>query len=80
MLNSEDRASEKDGGARDHDAWDGPALGRFGKELDAQRKDAVEQLKHTAYFERQAHWLLSRFPDAKFVPVLGRHPCSDRSH
>ena len=27
--------------------------------------------RRTAYFERQAHWLLSRFPDAKFVAVPG---------
>jgi type I restriction enzyme M protein len=55
------------------------ALRRLLKDLDASRvgcderqKDGsvirrpglVEQLKHTAYFQRQAHWLLSRFPDA----------------
>jgi type I restriction enzyme M protein len=64
-------AAEKDAGARDHDAWDGRAIGRLEKELDARRKEAVEQLKTTAYFHRQAHWLLSRFPDAKLVPVPG---------
>ena len=64
-------AAEKDAGARDHDAWDGRVIGRLEKELEARRKDAVEQLKTTAYFHRQAHWLLSRFPDAKLVPVPG---------
>ena len=64
-------AAEKDAGAREHDAWDGRAIGRLEKELDARRRDAVEQLKRTAYFERQAHWLLSRFPDGQFVPVPG---------
>ena len=63
--------AEKDAGARGHDAWDGRAIGRLEKELDAKRKGAVEQLKTTAYFHRQAHWLLSRFPDAKLVPVPG---------
>jgi type I restriction enzyme M protein len=63
--------AEKDAGSSDHDDWDGRAIGRLEKELDARRKHAVEQLKHTAYFERQAHWLLSRFPDAKFVAVPG---------
>jgi type I restriction enzyme M protein len=63
--------AEKDAGAREHDAWDGRGIGRLEKELDARRKDAVEQLKTTAYFHRQAHWLLSRFPDAKLVPVPG---------
>jgi len=61
----------KDAGARDHDVWDARAIGRLEKELDAKRKEAVEQLKSTAYFHRQAHWLLSRFPDAKLVPVPG---------
>ena len=64
-------AAEKDADARGHDAWDGRAIGRLEKELDARRKDLVEQLKRTAYFERQAHWLLTRFPDAEFVPVPG---------
>ena len=31
-----------------------------------------------AYFERQAHWLLSRFPDAKFVAVPGLVKLVDR--
>jgi type I restriction enzyme M protein len=64
-------AAEKDAGARDHDAWDSRAIGRLEKDLEAKRKEAVERLKTTAYFHRQAHWLLSRFPDGKLVPVPG---------
>jgi type I restriction enzyme M protein len=64
-------AAEKDVNARVHDAWDRRAVSRLEKELDARRKDLVEQLKRTAYFERQAHWLLTRFPDGEFVPVPG---------
>jgi type I restriction enzyme M protein len=64
-------AAEKNAGARNHDTWDGRAVGRLEKEIDARRKDLVEQLKHTAYFERQAHWLLSRFPEAQLVAVPG---------
>ncbi|MFZ4776278.1 MAG: N-6 DNA methylase [Terrimicrobiaceae bacterium] len=71
-------AAESDTGARDHEAWDGRAIGRLEKELDACRKALVEQLKATAYFERQAHWLLSRFPDAKLVPVPGLVKLVDR--
>jgi hypothetical protein len=41
------------------------------KELDEPRRALVEQLKQTAYFERQAHWLLSRFPKAEFCAVPG---------
>jgi type I restriction enzyme M protein len=64
-------SAEKEGNARKHEEWDGRAIGRLEKDLDACRKELVEQFKRTAYFERQAHWLLSRFPDAKFVPVAG---------
>ena len=64
-------SAEKDAAARDHDAWDTRAIGRLAKELDSHRKDAVDQLKLTAYFERQADWLLSRFPDAEFKTVPG---------
>ena len=56
-------AAEKDANAKEHEAWDGRAIGRLEKELDARRKEAVEQLKAAGYFERQAHWLLSRFPE-----------------
>jgi type I restriction enzyme M protein len=64
-------SAEKDAAARDHDSWDSRAIGRLAKELDARRKDAVDQLKLTAYFERQGDWLLSRFPDAEFTAVPG---------
>jgi type I restriction enzyme M protein len=64
-------AAEKDADARAHDTWDGRGIGRLEKELDAKRKDLVVQLKRTASFERHAHWLLSRFPAAEFVPVPG---------
>ena len=46
-------------------------LRRLLKELDEPRRALVEQLKQTAYFERQAHWLLSRFPKAEFCAVPG---------
>jgi type I restriction enzyme M protein len=41
------------------------------KQLDELRKQAVEQLKLTAYFHRQIHWLQERFPDAVMVAVPG---------
>ena len=71
-------AAEKDAGAKVHDAWDGRAIGRLEKDLDAARKEMVEQLKAAAYFERQAHWLLSRFPDGKLVDVPGLVKLVDR--
>ncbi|MEX2090388.1 MAG: SAM-dependent DNA methyltransferase, partial [Bacteroidota bacterium] len=41
------------------------------KDLDEVRKTANEQLKLVAYFDRQVHWLQSRFPDAKLADVEG---------
>ena len=41
------------------------------KELDAQRKAAVEQLKEVRYIFKQAHWLQERFPDAELCDVEG---------
>ena len=70
--------AEKDGNAKAHGAWDGRAIGKLEKELDTRRKEAMEQLKAVAYFERQAHWLLSRFPDAKLVAVPGLVKLVDR--
>ena len=46
-------------------------LSRVMKEIDAKRKDAVEQLKLPAYFYRQIHWLESRFPKAELENVEG---------
>jgi type I restriction enzyme M protein len=63
--------AEKDLHARDHDAWDSRAIGRVERRLDDMRRSVLHQLRQIAYFERQAHWLLSRFPDGSFVPVPG---------
>jgi type I restriction enzyme M protein len=41
------------------------------KQLDEDRKLAVEQLKDAAYFHRQIAWLQDRFPSADFVAVPG---------
>jgi type I restriction enzyme M protein len=41
------------------------------KQLDEQRKQAVEQLKQTVYFYRQIHWLQERFPAAEMAAVPG---------
>jgi type I restriction enzyme M protein len=45
--------------------------GRRLKQLDDERKQAVEQLKHAVYFHRQIHWLQERFPEAKMRAVPG---------
>lgn len=41
------------------------------KALEAARIAAVDQLKLVRYLHRQAHWLLSRFPNAELVAVAG---------
>ncbi|MFO1421104.1 MAG: N-6 DNA methylase [Candidatus Competibacteraceae bacterium] len=41
------------------------------KQLDEERKQAVEQLKAAAYFHRQIVWLQERFPNAEMQAVPG---------
>jgi type I restriction enzyme M protein len=71
-------SAEKDADAKDDDSWNTREIGKLEKDLDARRAEIVEQLKATAYFERQAHWLISRFPDAKLVDVPGLVKLVDR--
>ena len=47
------------------------AVSRRIKQLDAERKAAVDQLKLAVYFHRQIVWLQDRFPDAAFAAVPG---------
>jgi len=47
------------------------AVNKLIKQLDEERKLAVEQLKETTYIHRQIHWLQERFPEAEIVAVLG---------
>ena len=51
--------------------YDRRATSRLVKQLEQQRKAAVEQLKHAAYFHRQVAWLQDRFPKAELQPVPG---------
>lgn len=51
--------------------YDRRTVGRLIKQLDEQRKDTVEQLKHTTYFYKQIVWFQERFPDAKLCDVPG---------
>jgi len=63
-------------GAKDSELWDNTLLNGRGrsnlkKTADEARKLAVEQLKQVRYFYKQAHWLLSRFPEGKLRDVEG---------
>ena len=71
---AEKEAAEKNGELK----WNRRAIGKLKKELDARRRELVEQLKAVSYFERQAHWLFSRFPDAQLVDVPGLVKLVDR--
>ena len=59
------------GEGRGEGIFDRRASGRLIKQLDEQRKDAVEQLKQTTYFYKQIVWLHERFPDAVLRDVPG---------
>ena len=52
-------------------AYDRRAGGRLVKQLEEQRKSAVEQLQHAVYLYRQVVWLQDRFPEAELQPVPG---------
>jgi type I restriction enzyme M protein len=59
-------------------AYDRRATGRLIKQLDEERKAAVEQLKHAVYFHRQMVWLQDRFPKAELQAVPGLVKLVDR--
>ena len=52
---------------------------RLLKQLDEERKGAVEQLKQAAYFHRQVVWLQDRFPAAELQAVPGLVRLVDRT-
>jgi type I restriction enzyme M protein len=67
-----------------HRAENGTRGGKRGKAnpvkaLEEARKAAVDQLKLVRYFHKQAHWLLTRFPDATLVAVPGLVKLVDRA-
>jgi type I restriction enzyme M protein len=59
-------------------AYDRRTTGRLVKQLDEERRAAVEQLKHTVYFHRQLAWLQDRFPKAELQAVPGLVRLADR--
>jgi type I restriction enzyme M protein len=63
--------AEKEHEAKSSDLWPSREINRQRKQADELRKALVEQLKQARYFTKQAHWLQSRFPEAKFCDVPG---------
>jgi type I restriction enzyme M protein len=52
-------------------AYDRRVTGKLLKQLDEERKAAVEQLRQAVYFYRQVAWLQDRFPNAELEAVPG---------
>ncbi|MDH5785921.1 MAG: SAM-dependent methyltransferase, partial [Chromatiales bacterium] len=63
--------AEKECDARKSDDWSSREINKQRKLADELRKALVEQLKLARYFTKQAHWLQSRFPEAKLCDVAG---------
>lgn len=68
---AEKELAAKELAAKTLEVWDFRAVNRLRKELEANRKAAVEQLKQAVYFYRQIVWLETRFPAARFADVEG---------
>jgi type I restriction enzyme M protein len=61
----------KECAAKDSELWANGDVNKARKALDAARAEAVEALRQTRYFIRQADWLQDRFPEAKLQDVPG---------
>jgi len=61
----------KECAAKDSELWANGDVNKARKALEAARAEAVEALRQTRYFVRQADWLQERFPEAKLQDVAG---------
>ena len=57
--------------AQNSDLWRNSEITKVRKSLESARTTAVEALRRTRYFVRQADWLQERFPEAKLRDVEG---------
>ncbi len=71
--------AEKELGGKQSEEWNTRDIGKLKKDLDALRKDVVEQLKLAVYFHRRILWLQSRFSDAEYIDVEGLVKLVDRA-
>lgn len=65
--------------ARDDKAWNNADVNKARRALDGARAAAVEALRQTRYFVKQADWLHDRFPDALLRDVEGLVKRVDRA-
>jgi type I restriction enzyme M protein len=70
--------SVKDLAARDSELWVGADINKARKALDEARAQAVEALRETRYFVRQADWLQDHFPQGVLRDVDGLVRLVDR--
>ncbi len=59
-------------------AYDRRGTAKLIKQLDEERRSAVENLHHVVYFHRQIAWLQDRFPEAELQAVPGLVKLVDR--
>ena len=64
--------------AQKSELWNNKEIGKAKKSLENVREKAVESLRQTRYFIRQADWLQERFPDAELRDVEGLVKLVDR--
>ena len=57
--------------AKESERWANGDVNKARKTLETARADAVEALRATRYFVRQADWLQERFPEAQLAEVAG---------
>ncbi|TQE98514.1 MAG: N-6 DNA methylase, partial [Spiribacter salinus] len=57
--------------ARDSEHWANVEVNKSRKALESARAEAVEALRETRYFVKQADWLQERFPEAELRDVEG---------
>jgi len=67
------------GEGRGEGGYDRRATAKLVKQLDEERKAAVEQLRQAVYFHRQIVWLQDRFPRAELQAVPGLVRLVDRT-
>jgi len=72
-------ASVKELDARESDIWANVEINKVRKALETALAEAVEALRITRYFVKQADWLQERFPDAKLRNVEGLVKLVNRS-
>ena len=65
--------------ARKSDLWTNAEISRARRALEGERHHAVEALRRSRYFVRQADWLQERFPEAELLNVEGLVKLVNRS-